>query len=143
MTSFHSLTFAISSSSSMLPDLPSSPPYKIKRNLPIQKFSYYDHIYSSYKKLKKIFWLEETKKKAEWSKLMLLYFRIGKLTITSARIVLNHFNDLWRNIKPFDAICFVIIQCPTKWCRKMSCWSPPKWVRPDTCNIDTTFDLLM
>ena len=143
MTSFHSLTFAISSSSSMLPDSPSSPPYKIKRNLPIQKFSYYDHIYSSYKKLKKIFWLEETKKKAEWSKLMLLYFRIGKLTITSARIVLNHFNDLWRNIKPFDAICFVVIQHPTKWCRKMSCWSPKKWVRPDTCNIDTTLDLLM
>ena len=36
-----------------------------------------------------------------------LYFRIGKLNITSARIVLNHFNDLWCNIafKPFDGIC--------------------------------------
>ena len=42
-------------------------------NVPLQKFSYHDHIAiwknnSSHRRLKKYFWLEKLKNKAEWLK---------------------------------------------------------------------------
>ena len=169
MISFHSSSSSssvISSSSSMLSDSSSSPSYKTKirlkmtwsiisssHNLPLQKFSQYDHI-AVWKNQKSNRKSKRGDQKEGWmieiavTVILLqasLYFRIGKLNITSARIVLNHFNDLWCNIafKSFDGICPVFIQRPTKWCRKMWCWFRPKWIRSDICDIDTSLDLLM